>query len=185
MLCWSHDILPIHSNTVINRGAAGVQAVEEVDRVVGSKQQPSMQDYSQLRYLTRCVCESMRLYPHPPVLLRRASIPDTLPGQSHPGFIGRPCTYVHANARTRNCRPCYGLHSLCLKTTLDAIWHWGEGSKRGRNVSCGRVWSQTCFFSQPMWWSFFHSSGSQTPDRHTTHSVQGSQSSSMTLCMPE
>ncbi|KAK9827799.1 hypothetical protein WJX74_002626 [Apatococcus lobatus] len=56
------------------------KAVEEVERVVGGKQQPSMQDYTQLRYLTRCVCESMRLYPHPPVLLRRASIPDTLPG---------------------------------------------------------------------------------------------------------
>lgn len=54
---------------------------------MGSKQQPSMQDYTQLRYLTRCVCESMRLYPHPPVLLRRASIPDTLPGQSHDFII--------------------------------------------------------------------------------------------------
>jgi len=28
----------------------------------------------------RCVNESMRLYPHPPVLLRRAIIPDVLPG---------------------------------------------------------------------------------------------------------
>jgi hypothetical protein len=26
------------------------------------------------------VAESMRLYPHPPVLLRRALVPDTLPG---------------------------------------------------------------------------------------------------------
>jgi carotene epsilon-monooxygenase len=33
-----------------------------------------------LRHVTRCVCESMRLYPHPPVLLRRALVPDVLPG---------------------------------------------------------------------------------------------------------
>lgn len=32
------------------------------------------------RYIARCVAESMRLYPHPPVLLRRALIPDILPG---------------------------------------------------------------------------------------------------------
>lgn len=32
------------------------------------------------RYIARCVAESMRLYPHPPVLLRRALVPDTLPG---------------------------------------------------------------------------------------------------------
>lgn len=32
------------------------------------------------RYVARCVAESMRLYPHPPVLLRRALAPDTLPG---------------------------------------------------------------------------------------------------------
>ena len=59
------------------------QAVEEVEEVLGSRAQPDMQDYGKLRYVTRCVCESMRLYPHPPVLLRRAAIPDTLPG-AHP-----------------------------------------------------------------------------------------------------
>lgn len=31
-------------------------------------------------YIMRCVNESMRLYPHPPVLLRRALVPDVLPG---------------------------------------------------------------------------------------------------------
>lgn len=30
--------------------------------------------------MRRCVNESMRLYPHPPVLLRRAIVPDVLPG---------------------------------------------------------------------------------------------------------
>lgn len=33
-----------------------------------------------LKYVMRCVNESMRLYPHPPVLLRRAMVQDELPG---------------------------------------------------------------------------------------------------------
>ncbi len=56
------------------------QAQEEVDRVLGDKEQPDLEGYQQLKYLMRCINESMRLYPHPPVLLRRAEIPDTLPG---------------------------------------------------------------------------------------------------------
>lgn len=59
-----------------------VQAHEEVDRVMGQNAQPSVADYTQLKYLMRCVNESMRLYPHPPVLLRRAQIQDELPGAS-------------------------------------------------------------------------------------------------------
>jgi len=61
-----------------------VQAHEEVDRVMGQKAQPEVADYTQLKYLMRCVNESMRLYPHPPVLLRRAQIQDELPGASLP-----------------------------------------------------------------------------------------------------
>ena len=38
------------------------------------------QDAMQLQYLTRCINESMRLYPHPPVLIRRATEDDVLPG---------------------------------------------------------------------------------------------------------
>ena len=34
-----------------------------------------------LKYVMRCVNESMRLYPHPPVLLRRALVEDELPGE--------------------------------------------------------------------------------------------------------
>lgn len=56
------------------------QAQQEIDEVLGEKDQPDVKGYSQLRYLTRCVNESMRLYPHPPVLLRRAEVEDTLPG---------------------------------------------------------------------------------------------------------
>lgn len=39
-----------------------------------------MTQYGALKYVMRCVNESMRLYPHPPVLLRRALVEDTLPG---------------------------------------------------------------------------------------------------------
>ena len=52
----------------------------EVDAVLGSRLSPTMADYGQLRYVMRCVNESMRLYPHPPVLLRRALVEDELPG---------------------------------------------------------------------------------------------------------
>jgi len=52
----------------------------EVDAVLEGKAQPTFTDFTNLRYVTRCVCESMRLYPHPPVLLRRATMPDVLPG---------------------------------------------------------------------------------------------------------
>ncbi len=52
----------------------------EVDRVLGDRLQPNSADYRELAYVMRCINESMRLYPHPPVLLRRALGPDTLPG---------------------------------------------------------------------------------------------------------
>ncbi|KAG2485382.1 hypothetical protein HYH03_015869 [Edaphochlamys debaryana] len=56
------------------------KAVAEVDAVLGDRLTPTMADYGQLRYVMRCVNESMRLYPHPPVLLRRAMVEDELPG---------------------------------------------------------------------------------------------------------
>ncbi|CAM6128153.1 unnamed protein product [Calypogeia fissa] len=52
---------------------------EELDRVLGGRN-PTFADIKELKYLTRCINESMRLYPHPPVLIRRALKPDTLPG---------------------------------------------------------------------------------------------------------
>ena len=56
------------------------KAKEEVDRVLGEdKRAPDLAGYKGLQYLTRCVNESMRLYPHPPVLLRRALVEDVLP----------------------------------------------------------------------------------------------------------
>ena len=57
------------------------QAHEEVDRVLKDSPAPTtFAEYQQLKYVLRCINESMRLYPHPPVLLRRAMVPDTLPG---------------------------------------------------------------------------------------------------------
>lgn len=55
-------------------------ARREVDEVLKGRDPNSAADIQALPYTTRCVNESMRLYPHPPVLLRRARAPDTLPG---------------------------------------------------------------------------------------------------------
>ncbi|XP_031484390.1 carotene epsilon-monooxygenase, chloroplastic isoform X7 [Nymphaea colorata] len=56
-----------------------VKAREEVDKVLQGRL-PSYEDTKELKYIARCLNESMRLYPHPPVLLRRAQVPDELPG---------------------------------------------------------------------------------------------------------
>ncbi|XP_047975429.1 carotene epsilon-monooxygenase, chloroplastic-like [Salvia hispanica] len=55
------------------------KAHEEVDRVLQGRL-PTYEDIKNLKFLTRCINESMRLYPHPPVLLRRAQVDDVLPG---------------------------------------------------------------------------------------------------------
>ncbi|KAK6943909.1 Cytochrome P450 [Dillenia turbinata] len=56
-----------------------LKAREEVDTVLQGKR-PTYDDIKDLKYLTRCINESMRLYPHPPVLIRRAQVADVLPG---------------------------------------------------------------------------------------------------------
>ncbi|KAL8039604.1 hypothetical protein ABFX02_10G046900 [Erythranthe guttata] len=55
------------------------RAQEEVDSVLQGRL-PTYEDIKNLKFLTRCIMESMRLYPHPPVLLRRAQVADVLPG---------------------------------------------------------------------------------------------------------
>ncbi|XP_050228810.1 carotene epsilon-monooxygenase, chloroplastic isoform X3 [Mercurialis annua] len=56
-----------------------LKAQEEVDQVLQGRH-PSYEDIKNLKYLMRCINESLRLYPHPPVLLRRAQVADVLPG---------------------------------------------------------------------------------------------------------
>ncbi|KZV58072.1 carotene epsilon-monooxygenase, chloroplastic-like [Dorcoceras hygrometricum] len=55
------------------------KARDEVDKVLQGLL-PTYEDIKNLKFLTRCIMESMRLYPHPPVLLRRAQVADVLPG---------------------------------------------------------------------------------------------------------
>ncbi|CAH9117735.1 unnamed protein product [Cuscuta europaea] len=55
------------------------KAQEEVTQVLGGRN-PTYEDIKNLKFLTRCILESIRLYPHPPVLLRRAQVADVLPG---------------------------------------------------------------------------------------------------------
>lgn len=59
--------------------AALAKVHEELDRVLAGRK-PQFADIKELKYLTRCINESMRIYPHPPVLLRRARVADELPG---------------------------------------------------------------------------------------------------------
>ncbi|KAJ8622816.1 hypothetical protein MRB53_031345 [Persea americana] len=59
--------------------ASMMKAQHEVDKVLQGRI-PSYEDVKELKYLMRCINESMRLYPHPPVLIRRAQVTDVLPG---------------------------------------------------------------------------------------------------------
>jgi len=52
---------------------------EEVDRVLGDRK-PTLADMKELQFTTRVINESMRLYPQPPVLIRRALKEDNLAG---------------------------------------------------------------------------------------------------------
>ncbi|OMO84037.1 Cytochrome P450 [Corchorus olitorius] len=56
-----------------------LKAQEEADRVLQGRR-PAYEDIKDLKFLTRCITESLRLYPHPPVLIRRAQVDDVLPG---------------------------------------------------------------------------------------------------------
>ncbi|OVA17922.1 Cytochrome P450 [Macleaya cordata] len=72
VLTWTLYLLSKDSSSL-------VRAQEEVDRVLQGRS-PAYEDIKELKYLTRCINESLRLYPHPPVLIRRAQVPDVLPG---------------------------------------------------------------------------------------------------------
>lgn len=65
---------------LIQNPRALARAKEEIAAVLGRDRVPTFSDTRSLKYLTRCINESMRLYPHPPVLIRRAQQEDVLPG---------------------------------------------------------------------------------------------------------
>ncbi|KAM6568738.1 hypothetical protein CsatB_016723 [Cannabis sativa] len=72
VLTWTMYLLSKDSSSLM-------KAQEEVDQILQGRP-PSYEDVKDLKFLTRCILESMRLYPHPPVLIRRAQVPDLLPG---------------------------------------------------------------------------------------------------------
>jgi cytochrome P450 family 97 subfamily B polypeptide 3 len=54
------------------------KAQEEIDRVVGDRE-PTFEDIKDLLYLRLVVAETLRMYPEPPLLIRRCRTPDHLP----------------------------------------------------------------------------------------------------------
>ncbi|KAH9571391.1 hypothetical protein CY35_02G092800 [Sphagnum magellanicum] len=60
----------------------------EIDSVLEGRR-PRLEDLKKLQFLRLCVAESLRLYPQPPLLIRRSLKPDTLPG----GHKGDPAGY--------------------------------------------------------------------------------------------
>ncbi|XWS66791.1 hypothetical protein CRYUN_Cryun05aG0231200 [Craigia yunnanensis] len=72
VLTWTLYLLSKDSSSLL-------KAQQEVDRILEGRP-PSYEDIKDLKFLTRCITESLRLYPHPPVLIRRAQVEDILPG---------------------------------------------------------------------------------------------------------
>lgn len=72
VLTWTTFLLAKHPEVK-------AKVFEEVDRVCGDRN-PTVADMRELKYTTRVINESMRLYPQPPVLIRRALEPVTLGG---------------------------------------------------------------------------------------------------------
>ena len=58
----------------------------ELDEVLGDRATPTYEDIPNLRYTRRCIDETMRLYPQPPVYTRRAVIEQELPTSSGKTF---------------------------------------------------------------------------------------------------
>jgi cytochrome P450 len=53
-------------------------AREEIDRVVGDRE-PNLEDVKNMKYMRLTVAETLRMYPEPPLLIRRCRTEDTLP----------------------------------------------------------------------------------------------------------
>ncbi|XP_057836076.1 cytochrome P450 97B2, chloroplastic isoform X2 [Cryptomeria japonica] len=56
-----------------------VKAQSEVDVILGQRK-PTLECIKKLQYIRLIIAEALRLYPQPPLLIRRALQPDTLPG---------------------------------------------------------------------------------------------------------
>jgi len=55
------------------------KVLTEIDTVVGDRR-PGLEDIAKMPYLRSALAESLRIYPQPPILIRRALADDTLPG---------------------------------------------------------------------------------------------------------
>ncbi|CAL1352180.1 unnamed protein product [Linum trigynum] len=65
------------------------KAQAELDAVLG-QEKPTFESLKKLEYIRLIVVESLRLYPQPPLLIRRSLKPDVLPG----GYQGAPDGYA-------------------------------------------------------------------------------------------
>jgi len=54
------------------------EAQDEIDRVIGDRT-PTLEDIKEMKYIRLVVAESLRLYPEPPLLIRRCREEDDLP----------------------------------------------------------------------------------------------------------
>eukprot|EP00850_Spirogloea_muscicola_P007764 SM000040S14776 [mRNA] locus=s40:252418:258515:- [translate_table: standard] len=84
VLTWAFYLLCQHPNTMEKLQAevkkASVTLLDlSVDAIIGDRW-PGMEDLRNLKYTTRVINEAMRLYPQPPVLIRRALEDDVLGG---------------------------------------------------------------------------------------------------------
>lgn len=133
-----------------------------MDRVLGSSSTPNFQQYQQLQYIMRCVNESMRLYPHPPVLLRRARVPDVLPGgynvvkgqdvmisvynihhspEVNGGlYEGQHGLYCHCTARHRHCQTSTICQRLRCELQLSMVCCSRKPVLRGLSWRATAIW---------------------------------------------
>lgn len=73
VLTWAVFLLSQHPSKM-------KKAQVEIDTVLGKKGRPTFESVKKLVYLRLIVAEALRLYPQPPLLIRRSLRPDKLPG---------------------------------------------------------------------------------------------------------
>ena len=124
---------------LVNNPDKLAKAQAEVDSVLGGGKKLGVAEYGALRYVLRCVCESMRLYPHPPVLLRRAQVEDTLPGEYM--FVGTARFARSLVVMVNNIRNVLACRFLLLLLTVIisrlCVSRWVQGAAgSGRDDIC-------------------------------------------------